>query len=43
MKKKYKLKKEVKEELMQLGIEVLGIMLISGIVLLMLLVNGILF
>lgn len=43
IKKRYVLKKEIKEELEQLGIEVLGVMFMSGLVLLMLLVNGILF
>lgn len=43
MKKKYVLKKEIREELINLGIEVLGIMCMSGIILLLMLLNGMLF
>ena len=43
MKKKYILKKEIKQELFNLGIEVLGIMCMSGIILLLMLLNGMLF
>lgn len=43
MKKKYVLKKEIKHELINLGIEVLGIMCMSGIILLLMLLNGMIF
>lgn len=43
IKKRYVLKKEIREELLNLCIEVLGIMCLSGIVFLLLLLNGILF
>ena len=43
IKKRYVLKKEIREELLNLCFEVLGIMCLSGIILLLLLVNGILF
>ena len=43
MKKKYVLKKEIKEELMQLGIEVLGLIAAAAMVLLLIMLNAIMF
>ena len=43
IKKKYVLKKEIKEELLNLTLEVLGLVTISGIVILLILLNGLMF
>lgn len=43
MKKRYVLKKEIKEELVQLGIEILGLTAMAGIIILLIMINGILF
>lgn len=43
MKTKYVLKKEIRDELINLGIEILGIMCMSGIILLLMLLNGMIF
>lgn len=43
MKKRYVLKKEIKEELVQLGIELLGIVFMIGFVYLLFLLNAIMF
>lgn len=43
MKKKYKLRKEIKKELAELGIEILGIFAAIGFVYLLFLLNAIIF
>lgn len=43
MKKRYKLRKEIKEELIELGMEVLGIITAIGFVYLLILLNAIMF
>ena len=43
IKKRYVLKKEIKEELLSLTLEVLGLVTISGIVILLILLNGLMF
>ena len=43
MKKKYVLKKEIKEELIQLGIDILGIVFMVLLVIFLILLNGIMF
>lgn len=43
IKKRYVLKKEIKEELLNLTLEVLGLVTISGIVILLMLLNGLMF
>ena len=43
MVKKYRLRKEIKEELIQLGIEILGLTAMVGIIILLIMINGILF
>ena len=43
IKKKYVLRKEIREGLLNLGLEVLGLMFISGFILLLLLLNGMMF
>lgn len=43
MKKKYVLRKEIKEELIQLGIDILGIVFMVLLVIFLILLNGIMF
>ena len=43
IKKRYVLKKEIKEELLNLTLEVLGLVTISGIGILLMLLNGLMF
>lgn len=43
MKEKYVLKKEIKEELMQLGIDILGIVFVVVLIIFLILLNGIMF
>lgn len=43
MKEKYVLKKEIKEELMQLGIDILGIVFMVVLIIFLILLNGIMF
>ena len=43
MKKKYVLKKEIKEELTQLGIDILGIVFMVVLIIFLILLNGIMF
>ena len=43
IKKRYVLKNEIKEELLNLTLEVLGLVTISGIVILLILLNGLMF
>ena len=43
MKKKYVLKKEVKDELIQLGIEVLGIIAMISLIALIIMFNAVIF
>jgi hypothetical protein len=43
MKEKYVLKKEIKEELIQLGIDILGVVFMVILIIFLILLNGIMF
>lgn len=43
MKEKYVLKKEIKEELIQLGIDILGVVFMVVLIIFLILLNGIMF